>query len=424
MYKKIIFPNKVRLLEIPSKDTKAITVLFLFGVGSRFEAKKISGASHFIEHLMFKGTKKRPTTLDISKALDRVGAEFNAMTSKDYTGYYVKINSEKKELAIDILSDILLNSKFDPAEMNRERGVIVEEINMYHDNPLMYIENFLEESIFAGNPLGWDISGPVAVIRKITRRQLLDYRAEHYRPDNLVIAVAGKLSDGLIDLLTKQFIARFPQSERLGLPVYKNFIDKQNDFRIRIKYRDTKQVQLALGFLSYGYNDARTYALHLLTIILGGNMSSRLFISVREKRGLCYFVRCYPNFYYETGNVMIQSGLDITRVEEALVVILRELREVKAAGVSQKELNDAKEFLRGKIVLNLEDSSNLAEFYAKQELMLGKTMTPEQKMKKYDAVTVGEIKEIAKEIFKKQKLNLALIGPFKNKNKFKALIKL
>jgi len=295
---------------------------------------------------------------------------------------------------------------------------------MYHDNPLMYIENFLEESIYAGNPLAWDISGPISVIRKISRQALLDYRARHYRPDNLVIAVAGKLSPELITLIEKRFVSRFRASRRDQNPVYKKFVDKQTDIRIRLKYRDTKQVQLALGFPSYGYNDSRTYALHLLTIILGGNMSSRLFISVREKRGLCYFIRCYPNFYYETGNIVIQSGLDITRVEEALAVISRELRQVKSADVTQKELNDAKEFLRGKIVLNLEDSSNLAEFYAKQELMLGKTMTPEQKMKKYDAVTLGDIQEIAKEIFQTRKTNLALIGPFKNKNKFKGLIKL
>lgn len=417
MYKKLTFPNKTRLLLIPYHDTEAITILFLFGVGARYERPEINGVSHFVEHLMFKGTRKRPTTLDISRDLDRVGAEFNAMTSKDYTGYYIKISQAHKDLAVDILSDMLLNSKFDAKEIDRERGVIVEEINMYHDNPIMCIESLFEESLFKGNPLGADVAGPAAVIRQVSRKQILTYRDNFYRPDNLVIAVAGKIDDALRALVEKKFIAKTSRPTA-ALPRFVSYATDQVAPRVKLRFKDTKQVQLALGFPAFGYHDKRAYALHLLTIILGGNMSSRLFVSVREKRGLCYFVRCSPNFYQDTGNVMIQSGLDKSRLDEALAVIQAELVKVKKQGVTAKELRDAKEFLRGKIVLALEDSSNLAEYFAKQELLLGKILTPAQKMKKYAAVTLGEIQAVATEIFQQSKANLALIGPFKNEKEF------
>ncbi len=418
MYKKITFPNKTRLILIPDKHTKATTVLFLFGVGSRYETKEINGASHFIEHLMFKGTKKRPTTLDISKALDSVGAEFNAMTSKDYTGYYVKIDEAKQELAVDVLTDMILNSKFESAEINKERGVVIEEINMYQDNPLMAIEGVLEGLVFKGNTLGWEIAGPVATIRKVTRQQLLDYKNKFYRPDNVVIVVAGNFNSKIDKLIKNKFVDKIGD-EQLGTNLqFKKFQSIQKQPQIKVQYKNTKQVQLAIGFPAFGYEDERTYALHLLSVILGGNMSSRLFISVRERRGLCYFVRCYPSFYQDTGNMYIQSGLDISRLDEATKVILSELKKIKQKGVTAKELKDAKEYLRGKIVLALEDSSSLAEYYAKQELLVGQSMTPEEKFKKYEKVSLADIQAVAKQIFVKEKLSMALIGPFKSSDKF------
>lgn len=422
MYKKINFPNKAKLIMVPSKDTKAITILFLFGVGSRYEAKEANGISHFIEHLMFKGTARRPTSLHISKELDRVGAEFNAMTSKDYTGYYIKISQKNAALAIDILSDMLLNSKFELAEINRERGVIVEEINMYHDNPLMYIETLFESSVHEGNSLGWDIAGPVGVIKKVTRETIVNYRDHYYQPGNMVVAMAGRLDSKLKSLVEEKIINKLKKNN--SVKPFIPFIDDQHEPRIVIEYKKTKQVQLALGFPTFGYADPGIYALHLLSIILGGNMSSRLFVAVREKRGLAYFVRCYPNYYQDAGNFMIQSGLDVTRLDEAITIILKELSKIKKSGVTAKELKDAKEFIRGKTILNLEDSSHLAEYFAKQELLMGRIETPEVKMKKYDAVTLAEIKKLANSIFRKEKFNLALIGPFKDVKKFKPLIKI
>lgn len=422
MYKHFEFKNKARLITIPFKDSQAVTLFFLFGVGSRYEHKEINGASHFIEHLMFKGTKKRPTTLDISRDLDRVGAEFNAMTSKDYTGYYIKINREKFDLALDILSDMILNSKFAPAEINKERGVVIEEINMYNDNPMMSVESLFEELVHSGSTLGWDIAGPAAVIRKVSRQELLTYKNEYYQPGNLVVAVAGNINDDVKKKIEEKLINKLPANKTRR--AFKPFAENQKEPRLKIKFKQTKQVQLAMGFPAFGYQDDRIYALHLLTIILGGNMSSRLFVSVREKRGLAYFVRCYPNFYQDTGNFYIQSGLDASRLDKAIEVMMKELKKIKKVKVSEKELIDAKEFIKGKSVLTLEDTSHLTEYYAKQWLLAERLMTPEQKMKKYEAVTTEAIRQVAKDIFVAQKFNLAIIGPVKGEKRLEKLINL
>lgn len=421
MYKKTTFPNGLRLITVPMSGTNSVTVFVLFGVGSRYETADINGASHFIEHLMFKGTKKRPTTLDISKALDSVGAEYNAATSKDWTGYYVKIDSRKIELAMDVVSDMLYNSKFDKKEIDRERGVIVEEINMYHDNPLMYVEDLLEQLMYRDTTLGWEIAGPKQVIREVSCEKLIAYRDAYYQPKNMVIGVAGKINHQIINLVKKYF--QTTQKNDSPGRAFDAFINKQTKPQIIVNYKDTEQVQLALGFHAYSHTDPRLYAQYLLGIILGGNMSSRLFISVRERRGLAYFVRVYPNIYQDTGNLIIQSGLDKSRLELAIKTILAELKKIKRSGVTADELKKAKEYLRGKLVLSLEDTEDMVDWYIKQELLFGQTLTPEEKLKKFEAVTLAQVKQVAKEIFTENNLNLAIIGPYKNDKNFKPLLK-
>jgi len=415
--------NGARLILVPSKSTKAVSVLTIFGVGSRYETKKINGASHFIEHLMFKGTEKRPTTLDISKELDQVGAEYNAATSKDWTAYYVKIDAKKTEIALDILSDILLNSKFEKSEIEREKGVIIEEINMYEDNPLMYIENILEESLYEGNSLGWQVSGPREVIKKISRQELLDYKNAFYRPKNMVICVAGNFPENIKEKVENYFTFEKKESE---IPRFEKFDFSQTEPRVKIKNQKTEQVQLAFGFPGYSYRDDRTYALYLLAVILGGNMSSRLFINIREREGLCYFIRSYLNIYQDTGNLVVQAGLDYSRLEKAIELILEQLKKIKEQGVSEEELNDAKQFLRGKIILNLENSSELAEWYAKQAVLTDEILNPDEKFEKFDQVTVEDVIKIANESLRKKFINLALIGPFEKEQerKFKDLLEL
>lgn len=424
----ITYPNGLRVVTLPNKATKAATVFVFFGVGSRYETKDINGASHFLEHLFFKGTKKRPTTLDISKELDSVGAEFNAMTSKDWTGYYIKTDSTKIELSMDVLSDMLYNSKFENKEINKERGVIIEEINMYQDNPLMYLEDVLEQVVFKGSTLGWEIAGPRKVIREVSRKKLLDYKETYYVPSNIVIGVAGNVSKTQVALLVKKY---FKTEKPVGKPGvmpeetrYKPFVSKQHAPQVKVHYKKTEQVQLGLGFPGYGYFDDRSYALYLLAMILGGSMSSRLFISVRERRGLAYSIRSHTSVYQDTGAILFLAGLDKKRVDEAIKVILSELRKVKRSGVTAAELKQAKDHLRGNLVLRLEDSSSLASWYAKQQLLENRMMTPEQKLKKFDAVTVKDIQNVAKEAFQKDLLNLAVIGPYKNAKHFDSLLSL
>ena len=412
MFNKKKLKNGLRLILAPLKGTKAVTVLVLFKVGSRYENKSNNGISHFIEHMMFKGTKRRPDTLTISKDLDRVGAEYNAFTSRDYTGYYVKVDAEKIDLALDILSDMIFNSKFETSEINREKGVISEEIKMYEDNPMMFVDDLFEENLFGeDHPLGRKISGSIKGINKFSRKEMLSYKEKYYRPDNGVIVLAGNTSH----LDDKSINKYFGKAKGKTEASFKSFSYKDDKPKIKIQFRETEQVQLALGFPAYSYFNDNIYALNLLSIILGGNMSSRLFISIREKKGLCYFIRTFTNTYEDTGSLIVQSGLDKNRVETAVQAIIEELNKVKKKGVTAEELNRAKECIKGKLVLTLEDSSNVADWYAKQELLIGKALTPEAKFKKIFKVTQRDIQSVANEIIQKERLNIALIGPVEEK---------
>lgn len=422
MFTKTKLSNGLRLVMAPLNQTKAVTVLVLIPVGSRYENKKNNGVSHFVEHLLFKGTKKRPTSMDITKELDSVGAEYNAFTSKDHTGYYVKTTSDKVDLAFDILSDMIFNSKFDPAEIDKERGVIVEEINMYNDNPLMNLGSLFENTVFGDHPLGWQISGPKNVIKNIKHSELVNYKNKYYHPKNIIISVSGNINPTKVKNLTKKY---FGQS--LNVKTKSSFSKikiSQTKPKINLMYKDTKQVQVGLGFPAYSLLDDRVYPLYLLAVILGGNMSSRLFSIVREKNGLAYYIRADMGLYQDTGSFMIQAGLDKKRINQALTLILSELKRARDEGVTDKEISSAKEFLKGKIFLELEDSENVADWFGKQVMFFDKVHTPEQRIKKILAVSAKDISRAAKEVIRENKLNLALIGPFKEKAKFQKLLKL
>jgi len=423
MYQKLKLKNGLKLILAPLHETKAVTVLVLLPVGSRYETKDINGVSHFIEHLMFKGTAKRPTSLDITKELDSVGAEYNAFTSKDHTGYYVKIAADKIELAFDILSDMLFNSKFDSVEINKERGVIVEEINMYEDNPMIYVESIFESTVFGDTPLGRDTAGPRVVIKNISRQKIVSYKKKFYQPARMVLAVAGNFSKPQILRLSQKYFnsSSGAASRQSGFIKFKA---SQARPQVKIFYKNTEQVQVCLGFPGYSLKDDKIFSLYVLAVILGGNMSSRLFTIVREKHGLAYFIKAATSAYVDIGALVIQSGLDKSRIKQAISLILSELQRVKTEGVLAEELKSAKEFLKGKLILDLEDSENVADWFGKQELLLGRIYTPEEKIKKVMAVTDRQIKKTAQELFRQSKLNLAIIGPFKNKSEFLKLLKL
>lgn len=422
MFQKKVLPNGLRLIAAPLIGTEAATVLVLFKVGSRYEIKEQNGISHFIEHMMFKGTKKRPNTLAISRDLDSVGAEYNAFTSRDHTGYYIKIEKDKIELALDILSDMLFHSKFEEKEIEREKGVICEEIKMYEDNPIMFIEDLFEETVFGGHPLGRKVSGEVETVKSFTRKTMLEYRDKYYQPNNIVLGLAGKFDDRGADLVKKYFGASGAKIK----PSFQKFnfaTQKLNKPKIKIQFKETEQAQLALGFPGYSYFDPQIYALQMLAIILGGYMSSRLFISIREKRGLCYSIKSFVNIYEDTGNLVIQSGLDKSRIAAGIGAIFEELDKVCGTGVTEEELRRAKECVKGRLVLAMEDSSQVADWYSGQELLTDEILTPEEKLRKVFAVTIGDVKKAAKDVMRKKRLTMVLIGPFKDERPFAKFLK-
>ncbi len=416
MNKRFTLKNGIRVHQIPVEGTEAATVLVLIKVGSRYERPEISGASHFIEHLMFKGTKKRPSTLDISRDLDSVGAEYNAFTGKDRTGYYVKAASEHLDNSIDLLYDMIFHSKYEPKEVKRERGVIIEEINMYHDNPMMYVEDLFEQAIFEGSTLGWEIAGSHKSMTGMTRADVIAFRDQYYVPSEIVIAIAGKINGARTRKLLEATFGKVPIPKTERPPCFAPFgqIAKQKTPRTKVQYKKTKQVQIALGFPSYGKTDKRTPAAKFLASILGGTMSSRLFISVRERKGLAYLVRATQSEYEDVGTFMIHSGLDISRLDLAMKTIKQEIRKIKKHGVTAEELRRAKDHVRGRVTLALEDSMRQADFYADQELFQDKILTPKERLAEFDKVTRSQVQKAANEILDEGRLSVAGIGPYRN----------
>jgi predicted Zn-dependent peptidase len=422
--KKTKLGNGATLILVPMKETGSATLLVFFPVGSRQESAALSGGSHFIEHMMFKGTKRRPDTTHISRELDSVGAEYNAFTSKDHTGYYIKVSSAHIPLALDILSDMLSNSLFAAEEMEREKGVIIEEIRMYEDNPIMQVEDLFEEALFPGTTLGRNIAGTVESMSAMRRAEVLRYRNFYYRPSKTVIAIAGKFPADILSGVKKTFGAiREPRGAKpKPFRPFKLAGSYDQTPKLKLKHKETEQVQLALGYPAYGYGDKRLPALTLLSVILGGNMSSRLFIQVRERKGLCYYIKAGTSRYAETGSLMVQSGLKKDRLKEGVQAIVAELQSLRQKGITKEELVRAQEFVKGKTVLNLEETSQVADWYARQELFLKKMLTPAQRLKEIEAVTVSAVNAVAFDIMRENRLKLGVIGPFKDDRDLRSFI--
>lgn len=428
MYKISKLSNKINLITVPVKGTRATTVLVLVPVGSRYEHKKISGTSHFVEHLMFKGTHKRPTAQDISRVLDATGAEYNAFTSKDYTGYYVKIDSAKQEVAFDLMSDMLFNSKFDEQEIEKEKGVIVEELRMYDDNPTMGIGNVYDQLVFGDCPLGWDEGGSKESVRGVSRQELWDYYQSAYKGANMVLVVAGNISKKLkkhLQYFVHSEIKKNISKKTITKNDYKKFVWPKGvlpiEKRIEVKEKKLDQSHVILGFPGLALGHPDRYALVVLLNILGGGMSSRLFVEVREKRGLAYMVRAGSSNYRDVGTAYIQAGLDPSRLPDAVAVIKEELKKICDELVSAKELIDAKTSISGRMTLGMEDSSAQAEWYAKQFWFANKIETFEQVLQKINKVTPKDVQRIAKKIFDWKQIRVAAIGPLKKQDIIKLI---
>ncbi len=424
MYSKHTLPNNVRVILSPLRETKTVTVLVLFGVGSRYEEKHINGISHFIEHMMFKGTKRRPTSLSITKELDAVGAVYNAYTSKEVTGYWIKISHDKLDLALDLVSDMLYNSKFDAQEIEREKSVICEEQHMYRDNPARHIDTLLEQIMFEPSSLGWDIGGEDRIIMGMTRGQMVRFRDSHYHGKNLVVGVAGNIDEEKSFALVKKY---FGVSWEKGVKANRHTPFRralQSKPRVLVHYKETEQVQIDLGFHGFSYTDPRVYAASLLGTILGGGMSSRLFTAIRERRGLCYSIHAAHESYLDTGLLSVQSGLDKTRIKEAITEICRQLHLIRTKGVTAAELKRVKDSAKGRMAIALEDSEHVVSWFVSQEVLTKKLTTPEEKLAKLAKVTREDVQKIARSLFQTKNINLAIIGPYKDAKEFLPLLKI
>jgi len=420
MYKKIKLKNGLRIITVPDKNTQAITILVLAKVGSKYETKEINGISHFLEHMLFKGTKKRPTPLAVAETLDKIGGSYNAFTGEEYTGYFAKVEKSRFDLALDWVSDIYLNSFLPKKELEKEKGVIVEEINMYLDNPMIYVQNLWKKVLYGNQPAGWDIAGTKKVVREMSRQNLLDYRRNFYTSQNTLICVAGNFDEEKEVKKIKQFFSEIKKGREIKKIAV---IEKQGVAKSLIHFKKTDQTHLCLGVRAYNLFHPQKYTIQLLANILGGMMSSRLFVEIREKLGLAYYVSAQLDIDPDTGSLIVRAGVDNKKVDKAITAILKEFKKISEKEVSSSELKKAKDYIRGKMALSLETSDALASFYSSQEILTGKILTPKEIFKKIDQISEKDILVVAKDIFKAEKLNLALIGPFKGKKRFDNLLK-
>jgi len=421
MFKKTTLKNGLRIITVPQKSTRAVTVLVLVGTGSKYERKKINGISHFLEHMFFKGTKKRPNLQAVSETLDKIGGIYNAFTSEEYTGYFAKVEASHFDIALDWVSDIFLNSTLPEKEIEKERGVIIEEINMYYDIPMSYVQILWQALLYGDQPAGWPVAGTKESVTKISRQDLINYLQSQYVASNTLVCLAGKFEESsIIEKVKKHFLEIGFKKPKKKLKV----IERQTKPNLILHTQETDQTHLCLGVRGYNLFHPQKYTLDLLGIILGGMFSSRLFLIIRGELGIAYYISTSVESNTDSGYLVTQAGVDNKNIEKAISTILKEYKKISQKGVEKDELKKAKDYTKGKMALILETSDVQASFYGLQELLKKEILTPEEIYKKIDKITENDILKVAKDIFRPEKLNLALIGPFKEKDKFEKLLTL
>lgn len=406
-YEKKTFKNGIRYIYVPAPESRATTVLVLVNTGSEFETKDINGVSHFLEHLCFKGTAKRPTSDLIASELDSLGAEYNAFTGNEATGYYAKAANKNFDEILDVVADLYLNPIVEQKEMDKERGVIIEEINMYEDLPMEKVRENLAALLYGDTPAGWSVAGTKENIEKITRDEVLNYRKRHYVAGKTVVVVSGGIKNP--EKLVEEKFASLD-----GGDVIKKEQTKESQDRpmIKLQNKETDQTHIIFGVRAFSLFDERRYILSVLADILGGSMSSRLFNKVREEMGAAYYIRAGVELSSDVGVLTVSSGIDKNRLDEISAAIIGELKKMATDKVSEEELSKAKEHLSGRLILQLETSDELAGFYGSDELVYGSERTPEEIIANYQKVTADDILNLAKDLMKNERLNFSAIGQF------------
>lgn len=419
-FKKTILKNGLRIITVPMKDNPTVTVLVLVEAGSKYETKRENGLSHFLEHMCFKGTAKRPKAIDIVHELDGLGAHYNAFTGHEYTGYYAKAEAKHFPKLLDVVSDIYLNSTFPDAEIQKEKGVIVEEINMYEDMPHRRVQDLFLELLYGDQPAGWNIAGTRENVRAFVRDDFVTYKEKTYVAEATTVIVAGNINEKIVGKSIREAfkgIASIRKAKKLKT------IEKQKSPATLLTYKKTDQAHFVLGVRAFDVYDKRNATLSVLGTVLGGGMSSRLFQKLREEMGVGYYVRATTDPYTDHGVFQVSAGVDTTRIHEVLGVILSELTKLTRESVSVGELQKVKDYMIGSMKLGLESSDDIANFFGGQEVLHKELQTIKDIEKKINAVTAGDIKTLAKKLFKNELLNLAVIGPYEDKASFQKILK-
>jgi predicted Zn-dependent peptidase len=413
-------PNGLRVLTATMPQAQSVSCFVMLAAGSRYETRESSGIAHFAEHMFFKGTERRPTARDIAGEVDAIGGEFNAFTGKEYTGYYVRCAAEHRDVALDVIVDMLRNSKFDADEIDREKGVIVEEMNMYFDTPRDFIDGVYEELVYGDDhPLGWDIIGRKETIQDANRQSFLDYIGHWYKPSRMVFGVGGRTGDGLIERITELVgnLEDAPTGAPLAAPT-----EAANGSRVKVHTKQSDQAHICLGVRSRPITDPDRYVLSVLSTVLGGGMSSRLFTEVRERRGLAYYVFATNHAYTDAGSLYAQAGVDIDRIDDAVETVAGELRKIAAESVPPEELHKAKSFAKGRFALQTESPHGLISFGLRREVLEGRTPEPQEVLDGIDAVTSEDVQRVATDLIEDRALRLAVIGPFDDADRFDQLL--
>ncbi len=420
MHQKTVLDNGLRIITSTMPHTRSVSICFFIGVGSRYENEAQAGISHFVEHLIFKGTSKRATAKEISETIEGVGGILNGGTDKESTLYWARVAQPHFPLALDVLTDILLHSRFEPQEIERERQVIIEEINMVRDSPSQQVQLLIDKLLWPGHPLGRDIAGNKDTVAAITRDMMLVYLQNQYLPDNTVATIAGNIQhEEAVTAVSEAVDGWSRQQPRQG---YLPYVEQPNP-RLKIERRDTEQAHLCLGLPGLPLLDSRRFTLDLLNIVLGEGMSSRLFSEIRDKLGLAYSIHSYVDYLLDSGAITISAGVEPKNLAVAIRAILKELSQLKDL-IPETELTKAKELAKGRLLLRMEDTRSVAGWMGAQEILTGNILTVDQVVAIVDAITAAQLKELAQELIEGDRLRLAVVGPVADDEALEELLKL
>ena len=420
MYQKTTLDNGLRLITVNMPHTLSVAVSFFIGVGSRYETEAEAGISHFIEHLLFKGTAKRPTAREISEAIEGVGGILNGGTSKELTVYWCKVAQAHFPRALDVLVDMLLHPRFDPQDIERERQVIIEEISMARDVPQHWVNILIDELLWPEHSLGRDVAGNKQSVTAITREMMLDYRAGQYQPNRTVVAIAGNIQHQEMVTAASQALGDWTsQRPPAGYSVYREQLGR----RLYVETRDIEQAHLCLALPGLPLLHPKRFTLDLLNVILGEGMSSRLFAEIRDKLGLAYSIHSYVEHLLDSGSVTIYAGVKPQNLPTVIKAILEQLAQLKEL-IPESELSKAKEQSKGRLLLRMEDSRNVAGWMGGQEILTGRILSADQVVSIVDAITADELKQLAQELLVDSRLRLAVVGPITNDEPLEELLKL